>query len=220
MNVTDAVLNRVSTRAFLKTPVPEATLKRILETAQRAPSNCNVQPWDVYVVSGAAKDTLKGRLAAAVISGAPPNPDFNWQVKYDGRHKERQYGSAHALYSAMGIERSDKKGRLEAMLKNWSFFDAPHALFLTMETYLDIMGAVDLGIYVQTLCLLMEEEGISTCIQGALGQFPDPVRASLNLPDSSGILFGMSFGYADPDAPVNTCRTDRIPAAEAVTFIS
>lgn len=220
MKVTDAVLKRVSTRAFLDTPVPEAALRRLFDSAQRAPSNCNVQPWEVYVVSGAAKDRLKEQIVEAVMSGKRPNPDFNWEVKYEGRHKDRQYGSAHALYTAMGIERSDKEGRLMAMLRNWTFFDAPHALFLTMEKYLDIMGAVDLGIYIQTLCLLMEEAGISSCIQGALGQFPDPIRDYLNLPDTHGILFGMSFGYADPEAPANAARTDRVSLDEAVTFIS
>lgn len=219
MNVTDAILKRVSTRAFSDTPVPEAVMKKIFETARRAPSNCNVQPWEVYVVSGASKDQLKDRIVEAVMSGSPPNPDFNWEVKYEGRHKERQYASAHALYSSMGIERSDKSGRLTAMLRNWTFFDAPHVLFLTMEKYLDIMGAVDLGIYIQTLCLLMEEQGISSCIQGALGQFPDPVRTYLKLPDTHGVLFGMSFGYADTDAPVNTTRTDRVSLDESVRFV-
>jgi len=195
-------------------------MRQIFETAQHAPSNCNVQPWEVHVVSGEAKDQLKDRILEAVMSGNHPNPDFNWEVKYQGRHRDRQYASANALYTSMGIERSDKAGRLTAMLRNWSFFDAPHALFLTMEKYLDIMGAVDLGIYIQTLCLLMEEEGISSCIQGALGQFPDPVRKFLNLPETHGILFGMSFGYKDTEAAVNTTRTDRASLDEAVKFIS
>lgn len=220
MNVTNAVLRRVSTRAFLDTPVPKASMRRIFETAQRAPSNCNVQPWEVYVVSGAAKNQLKERIVEVVMSGRPPNPDFNWEVKYEGRHKDRQYASAYSLYTSMGIERSDKTGRMMAMLRNWNFFDAPHSLFLTMEKYLDTMGAVDLGIYIQTLCLLMEEEGISSCIQGALGQFPDPIREYLKLPETHGILFGMSFGYADSEAPVNTTRTDRVSLDDAVTFIS
>lgn len=82
------------------------------------------------------------------------------------------------------------------------------------------MGAVDMGIYAQTLSLLMLEEGISGCIQGALGQYPDPVREVLNIPEERGILFGMSFGYADENAPVNTTRTDREPLESSVVFCS
>jgi len=219
MSVSDALKKRVSVRAFLDKPVSEDTLKRIFSDAQLAPSNCNVQPWQVYVVSGEMKDRLKDSLVAAVMSGREPNPDFDWKVRYDGTHRDRQFGAANALYSSMGIERSDKQGRMMAMLRNWTFFDAPHVVFFTMEKYLNIMGAVDMGIYAQTLTLLMTEQGISSCMQGALGQFPDPVRELLNIPEATGILFGMSFGYADESAAVNTTRTERETLESSVKFL-
>jgi len=218
MSLTDLLKKRISVRAFLDKPVPEETLKKIFTEAQLSPSNCNVQPWQIYVVSGAKKDALKEKLVNAVIGGNPPNPDFNWQIRYEGIHRDRQFGSANALYSSMGIDRSDKQARLAAMLRNWSFFDAPHVLFFTMEKYLNIMGAVDMGIYAQTLTLLMIENNISSCLQGALGQFPDPVRDFLKIPEERGILFGMSFGYADEKAPINATRTDREPVEKSVCF--
>lgn len=219
MSVSDALKKRVSIRAFLDKPVPEEIMKKIFTDAQLSPSNCNVQPWQIYVVSGEKKNELKDKLVAKVMSGEAPNPDFDWKVRYEGIHKDRQFGSAHALYSSMGIERSDKDGRLLAMLRNWSFFDAPHALFFTMDKYLNIMGAVDMGIYAQSLSLLMAENGISSCMQGALGQFPDPVREMLNIPEERGILFGMSFGYADENVPVNKTRTEREPVENSVVFV-
>lgn len=218
MSIVDSLKNRVSVRAYLDKPVPEEVLRKIFADAQLSPSNCNVQPWQLYVVSGAQKDELKDKLIAVVTSGQEPNPDFNWQVRYEGIHRDRQYGSANALYSSMDIERSDKQARLLALLRNWTFFDAPHVVFFTMEKYLDIMGAVDMGIYAQTLSLLMIEQGISSCMQGALGQFPDPIRAFLRIPEDRGILFGMSFGYADPGAAVNTTRTDRESLETSVEF--
>jgi nitroreductase len=220
MTVSDALKKRVSIRAFLDKPVPDDVLRTIFTDAQHSPSNCNVQPWQVYVVSQAKKDALKDALVAAVMTGKEPNPDFDWKVRYEGIHRDRQFDSANALYSSMGIERHDKESRMMAMLRNWTFFDAPHAAFFTMEKYLNIMGAVDIGIYAQTLALLMTEKGISCCIQGALGQFPDPVREMLNIPPERGILFGMSFGYADGTAPVTTTRTDREPLDESVKFFS
>jgi nitroreductase len=153
-----------------------------------------------------------------LMSGAAPNPDFNWTPKYQGVHRERQFGSANALYTSLGIPREDKKARQMAMIRNWQFFDAPHAVFFTMDKYLDIMGAVDLGIYAQSLGLLLNEHGISNCMQGALGQFPDPVREILQLPEERGILFGMSFGYADDSADANNTRTDRADIDTAVAF--
>ncbi|GAB3105839.1 nitroreductase [Aestuariicella hydrocarbonica] len=220
MSVIDALKQRVSTRAFLDKPVAEDTLRAIFTEAQQSPSNCNVQPWQTYVVSGAKKDQLKDKLLSVLMNGAPPTPDFDWEVRYEGIHRDRQFGAANTLYTAMGIERSDKQARQMAMARNWTFFDAPHVAFFTMDKYLNIMGAVDIGIYAQTLSLLMAEHGLASCMQGALGQFPQPVREILELPEERGILFGMSFGYADETADVNRARTSREPLEASVQFLS
>ncbi|MFC3679698.1 nitroreductase [Bacterioplanoides pacificum] len=219
MALSDILNSRYSVRAFKKDAVEPAQLQEIFSLAQQAPSNCNVQPWQTYVVSGARKDELKNRLIAEVMKQQPPAPDFDWKIAYQGIHRERQFGSANALYSSMGIERDDKMKRNMAMLRNWAFFDAPHVAFFTMDKYLGIMGAVDVGIYAQTLTLLLKERGIDSCMQGALGQFPDVVRSFLELPEERGILFGMSFGYADEDAAANKTRTDRADIGDAVCFL-
>ncbi|UXD87828.1 nitroreductase family protein [Thalassolituus hydrocarboniclasticus] len=220
MSLSEILNSRYSVRAFKKDPVEQSILEEVFTAAQRAPSNCNVQPWQTYVVSGAKKDQLKNLLIGTVMKQQQPEPDFNWKVAYEGIHRERQFGSANALYSSMGIAREDKMKRNMAMLRNWAFFDAPHVAFFTMDTYLDIMGAVDVGIYAQTLTLLLKERGIDSCMQGALGQFPQPVREFLELPQGRGVLFGMSFGYADDNADANKTRTDRAALQDAVSFIS
>ncbi|WP_286267632.1 nitroreductase [Thalassotalea atypica] len=218
MSVINALEKRVSTRAFSPNEVSKELLATIFKQAQSSPSNCNVQPWQCYVVSGKTKDLLKDKLISCVVSGAKPNPDFNWLPTYEGVHRDRQFGSANTLYTAMGIAREDKQARQMAMIRNWCFFDAPHAVFFTMDKYLDIMGAVDLGIYAQSLALVMTEKGVASCMQGALGQFPDPVREVLGIPEQRGILFGMSFGYADDSAPANSAKTEREQLDNAVSF--
>ena len=219
MTVAEIIQNRTSVRAYIDKPVPEETLKEIFAQAQSSPSNCNVQPWRTYVLLGAKKDELKDKLIEEVITRMKPNPDFDWKIKYHGIHRDRQFQSAFALYDSMGIDREDKDARSVAMLRNWSFFEAPHAAFFVMEKYLGLMGAVDMGIYAQSLALLMNEKGISCCMQGALGQFPDPIRHFFNYPESQGLLFGMSFGYADKTADVNRTRTDRTELDQSVQFI-
>jgi nitroreductase len=218
-SVSEVLQQRFSVRAFKDIAVPQKMLDEIFTLAQHAPSNCNIQPCRAYVVSGAKKEQLSAELVDVVAGGKPPNPDFDWDVRYQGVHRERQFGSANALYGAMGIDRKDKERRQVAMLRNWQFFGAPHAAFFTMEKYLNITGAVDVGVYAQTLALLMAERGISSCMQGALGMFPDPARRMFDLPDEIGILFGMSFGYADGAAPANQARTDRVPLATTVRFL-
>jgi len=211
--------SRYSARGFKPDPVPQDLLDKIFAQSLKAASNCNTQPWQVMVVSGEMKDKVSNAMLAEVMSGKGPSPEFDWTVKYQGEHKDRQWGSAMALYGAMDIAREDKAARMQAMGRNWQFFGAPHGAFFTMEKYLGIMGAVDIGIYAQTLSLLLEENGIQSCMQGALGQFPGPVKELLDIPDERGILFGMSFGYAD-DHPANDCRTDRVDLEQGVTFFS
>lgn len=219
MNLTELLNSRFSVRGYKPDPVDSNVLEEVFTTAQRAASNCNVQPWQTYVVSGAKKDELKKRLIATVMQQQTPEPDFNWKVAYQDIHRERQFGAANALYSASNIKREDKMKRNMAMLRNWAFFDAPHVAFFTMDTYLGIMGAVDVGIYAQTLSLLLKERGIDSCFQGALGQFPQPLHEFLELPQGRGVLFGMSFGYIDETVDANQCRTDRAALEDAVTFI-
>jgi nitroreductase len=218
MSIEQILQQRSSCRSFSKQGVDSELLQKIFSAAQQSPSNCNVQPWQVLVVSGKKKDELKNKLIQNVMQQQKPNPDFNWNVAYTGEHRDRQFGSANALYTAMDIGREEKQKRQMAMLRNWAFFDAPHVAIFTLDKYLDIMGAVDMGIYAQTLSLLLQEQGISSCMQGALGQFPGPIRDMFELPEERGILFGMSFGYADEAADVNKARTDRAELGESVIF--
>jgi len=218
MDISHVIKQRHSVRAFTDQPVEKSLLEQIFASSQLSPSNCNVQPWHTYVVSGDAKDRLKKSLVGLLMQGVQPNPEFDWIPKYQDTHRQRQFGSANALYSSVNISREDKKARQMSMLRNWQFFDAPHVVFFTMEKYLGIMGAVDMGIYAQTLNLLLAENGISSCMQGALGQFPEPIKKQLKIEDSVGILFGMSFGYEDKDADVNNTRTDRASLDESVKF--
>jgi len=220
MSVNELLKTRSSVRGYLPKAVPEQELMEIFAAAQRSASNCNTQPWEPIVVSGEKLKILEKEILEIVMAGNMPNPDFNWGMKYAGAHKDRQWGSAMALYDSLGIERDDKQARMQAMGRNWQFFDAPHAVFFTMEKYLDIMGAVDMGIYAQNLTLLMYERGISSIMQGALGQYPGPVRKMFELPEERGILFGMSFGYADPEHPSNQCATEREALETLVRFES
>ncbi|RKZ99693.1 MAG: nitroreductase [Gammaproteobacteria bacterium] len=219
MSISELLQNRTSCRGYKNTPVSQEVLTQVFTTAQRSPSNCNVQPWNVFVVSGAKKEQLKGALIQEVLERQKPNPDFDWNISYQGQLRDRQYESAAALYSAMNIEREDKSNRQKALLRNWAFFGAPHVAIFTMDKYLTMTGAVDLGIYAQNLSLLLDEQGISSCMQGALNQFPDPLHQLLDIPSDKGVLFGMSFGYADASVDANSTKTDRVELDQAVTFI-
>ena len=220
MNVSEAVAKRRTIRGFRPDPVDPELIRQIFTQAQQAPSNCNTQPWHMTVVSGPARQRLEQALMQEIMSGKPPSPVFTpGDHKLQGIYRERQVDCAVRYYGVMGIGRKDKQARNELMARNWQFFGAPHVGFLSMPTDMGPVNAIDIGIYLQTLMLLLVEHGIDSCPQGALAFFPDPVREIAGIPEGMGIVCGISFGYADEEALINTVRMPRDDLERAVTFI-
>ncbi|MCL6417685.1 nitroreductase [Aestuariirhabdus sp. Z084] len=220
MQLTDAIHTRRTVRGFTEQTIEPALLHDIFSVAQRSPSNCNTQPWHAYIVSGERCRQLATDLYQHVSSGKAPQPDFGFMASYEGIFRERQVDCARELYQNMGIERGDKMGRMTALLENYRFFGAPHVVFLGMPRTYSTVNAVDVGIYAQTLMLLMTEQGIASCPQGALAYYPDFVRETLDISDDIGILLGISFGYENSDEPANNTRIDRAPLEQCATFIN
>jgi nitroreductase len=213
------VRERRSVRGFLDKPVPVETLKAVFELAQWAPSNCNIQPWLVYVASGATRDKIRQALLDNIMNGVPQNPDYDYPGKFEGEYRKRQVECAVAMYTEMGIARDDSGGRMRAMLRNFELFDAPHVCFIGMHKSFGTTVAIDVGMYVQTLMLAMTAHGIGSCAQGSMRYYPDLVRETFGLSEDVHILCGISFGYEDPDVPANRTRTTREPLGENVTFM-
>jgi nitroreductase len=213
------VAGRRSLRAFKPEPVSQDTLDRVFNQAQRAPSNCNTQPWIVHVASGEAIEKLRSEMSDRFMSGEM-SMDFPYDGSYDGVYKERQHGSAQALYDSVGIERSDKAGRHVQFMRNFTFFDAPHVAFLFLPEPFGLREAADLGMYAQTLMLAMTANGLGSCPQTALSFQADFVREVLGVESSNKLLFGISFGHPEQDAPANACVTDRAALGDTVTFHS
>jgi len=215
----EIVAARRSLRAFLPQAVDPVTLATIFAVAQRAPSNCNSQPWVTHVVSGDKLETLRAQMPERFMSGNF-SMDFPYAGTYHGVYKERQYGAAQALYDAVGIPREDKVARNVQFMRNFTFFDAPHVAFLFLPEPFGLREAADLGMYAQTLMLTLTAHGLGSCPQTALSFQADYVREELGLEASNKLLFGLSFGYPDWDAPANACWTDRATGTDAVTFHS
>ncbi len=218
MGLETAIRARRSVRGYLEKPVPREVLEEIFESAQRSPSNCNIQPWRVFVASGEKRNTIRARLTELASNGVPQNPDYDYSGKFDGEYRTRQVACAVAMYSAMGIGRGDTEGRKRANLRNFELFDAPHVAFICMNRAFGATVALDVGMYAQTLMLLMTAHGVSSCAQGCMRQYPDVVREEFGITDDLAVLFGISFGYEDPDVPANTAITAREPLSANVLF--
>jgi nitroreductase len=213
------VAQRRSLRAYLPQAADNETLETIFSVAQHAPSNCNTQPWLVHVASGASLQALKDEMSTRFMAG-DMSLDFPYDGVYEGVYKERQHGSAQALYDSVNITREDKAGRHQQFMRNFTFFDAPHVAFLFLPEPFGLREAADLGMYAQTLMLALTAHGMGSCPQTALSFQANFIREQLGIDASNKLVFGMSFGYPDPDAPANSCATDRAALADTVTFHS
>lgn len=214
----DIVNARRSVRGFLPKQVDQKTLETVFNLAHKAPSNCNTQPWQVYVVSGNKLEALRTALPEALMQGQY-TMDFPFDGKYQGVYQDRQYDAANQLYAALGIDRKDKEKRGEAFMDNYRFFGAPHVAFVFLPEPFGIRESADVGMFAQTLMLALTAQGLASCPQTALSFNPHVVREHLGIPDSNKLLFGISFGHEDTQNSANRCRVSRSPLNETVHFI-
>jgi nitroreductase len=214
----EAWSQRSSTRAFRPEPIPRATLVELFAAAQRAPSWCNVQPWQVYVTEPPVTGELSAAMVAAARSGMP-HAEVPFPLEYPSPYKERRIKCGAALYTSMGIAREDKASRYDAWLRNYGFFDAPHLAVVACDRRLGPYVYVDVGVWLGFVLTAAAALGIENCPMASIAAYPEPLRARLPIPETDVVLFGIALGHADPEAPANRTRTSREPIEANVTFV-
>ncbi|MEJ2881022.1 nitroreductase [Pedobacter sp. GR22-6] len=210
---------RKSCRGFLERPVADHLITSVLEDAQLAPSNCNTQPWETHIVSGEKLKELSAALLKQNEAGRF-SPDFTFDVEeYHGRYQERYFNLGKTMYEAFDVKREDKAGRKEVSDLNYKFFNAPHVVIPFMPSFGDnVRAGGDIGMYGQTFLLSLTAHGLAGIPQTALGFFAGTIKEILNVPNELKMMFGISFGYADPNAPGNSFKLGRDPISRTVTF--
>jgi nitroreductase len=211
--------SRYSCRKFLDRKVPRSTIEKILELAQKTPSWCNCQPWQITLVSGNALDGLRNKLYAYALKGHAAQPDFPFPLRYEGEYRERRKVCGVQLYQALGIAREDRAGAHHQSLENFRCFGAPHLALITTAQDLGIYGAIDCGLYVANFMLAACSFGVDSIAQAALASYPQLVRDHFELPDHRKLVCGISFGYGDTSHAIHGYRTQRAPISEAVTWV-
>ncbi|MDA3806923.1 MAG: nitroreductase [Thiomicrorhabdus sp.] len=219
MNVTQAIKQRHSTRAYLDEAVSQQQVESILESARFAPSGVNTQPWQVAIVSGQSKSSLQQQMQTAFESGEKESMDYHYYpTDWVEPYKSRRIATGTELYKALKISREDKERRIQQWQANYRAFDAPIMLLFFMDPVLETGSYLDYGMFLQNIMLLAEEEGLATCPQGALGEFPKLIKNFLNYDESLILLGGMALGYEDKEHAVNQYRTPRVEVAEFSQF--
>lgn len=212
--LSEVVNGRHSSRKFLPDkPVPADLLNEALALARRAPSNSNVQPWRLFLATGARRD----KLAAALSAQARLSPPANLGLPETFAPLRRELGAL--VYGAMGVARDDAEGRWAAQLRNFEFFGAPVAGIVCMHRDLGLPDALGVGMYLQTLLLALTERGIDSCVQVSTALYPEVAREQLGIPDDLTVLCGLCIGYADPDFAANNLSIPRDDVSENVVIL-
>ncbi|RZL91523.1 MAG: nitroreductase [Variovorax sp.] len=222
MHIQDAVVSRHSIRAFLPTPVDIETVRSVLTTAARAPSGGNLQPWHIDVLAGDAleglKQRMRARLAEGYDAGAEPAEYDVYPPSLRSPWRDRRFQVGEAMYARLGIPREDRAARLRWFARNYEFFGAPLALFCTVDRSMGPPQWSDLGMYLQTVMLLLRGEGLDSCPQECWARYPVTVRDVLKLPPERMLFCGMAIGHRDPEHSVNALVSDRAPTEEWLRF--
>lgn len=222
ISVSEAVASRRSIRRFLDRPVNLEMLRVILDKARQSPSGGNVQPWHVTVLTGQRLERLiqDTRVAMLKGQGAEPAEYEIYPAELSEPYRSRRKVNGEALFGSLGIAREDKPARQQAVARNFEFFGAPVGLFLHTPKYMGKPQWADLGIWLQTVMLLLVEAGLGSCPQEAWAHYPETVKRVAEIPDEHILYSGMAIGYPDPDAPVNSFANARAPLDESCRFLN
>lgn len=211
--------DRWSCRGFRPEPVSRETIESVLATAGKSASWCNTQPWHTLVTSGEGTERFRTALSQHAAQTEALTPDFDFPAQYSGVYLDRRRECGMQLYESVGVARGDRAASARQSLRNFEFFDAPHAAVVTTPADLGTYGAIDCGLYVGTFLLAAQSLGLGAIPQAAFAAHADFIKGYFGLSDDRKIVCGISFGYPDDQHPANGFRTTRAQAHETFDWI-
>lgn len=218
MKVSEAIKNRSSVRAFKEKPVSLDTLKTVFENAARSPSGSNLQPWRMVLLTPQKMAELNAIMEKRLAGEPHPQGDKQEYKIHPDNLKEpyrtSRYEVGEEMYALLGISRDEKPKRLEWFANNFRFFGAPAAAFCFVDKIMGPPQWSDLGMYLQSVMLLLQEEGIDTCPQECWAMYPKTIHEFCEMPDELMLFCGMAIGYKDETHPVNKLKTKRLPSSD------
>lgn len=215
--LSELIRSRHSTRSFTDRVIPRSILDEVFELAHLAPSSLNVQPWQLSVVSGAHLEGLKASMHRAFDEKLPMSlpPNLEDFARYRSLFEEQLYFSPEGF----NIPRGDTALYTQTLKQNFDFYNAPTVFIVTISKMLSPADVLSVGIYLQTLVLLLSDKGIQGCFQGSVTLWPDLVRKELGLTNDAQLLCSLAVGYEDSEEHINLFRIPKVNWTENVNFL-
>ena len=181
----------------------------------------------MYVLTGASRDALVAKVCAAHDAlAADPSLAGQYREEYDyypskwvSPYIDRRRENGWSLYGLLGIGKGDKEKMHAQHQRNFRFFDAPVGLMFTIDRVMGRGSLMDYGMFLQNIMLSARARGLHTCPQAAWNGFAKIILPHIGAGPDEMMVCGMSLGYADESAVVNTFQTTRVSAAEFTHFV-
>ena len=219
MKVAEALKQRKSVRSYLNKPVEDEKIQAILDAARHTPSGVNTQPWQVAVVTGETKKTLQEKIEATFREGDKGKADYPYYPKeWVEPFTSRRLQCGLLMYKTLEIKREDKLRQMDQWAANYRAFDAPVMLLFFMDGRMQTGSFLDYGMFLQSIMLEAVAQGLATCPQASIVDYPEIIKETLGYPADSICVAGMALGYEDTEALVNSYRTPREEVESFTTF--
>jgi nitroreductase len=221
MELQDAVLGRRSIRQFLPKPVSEEMIKDLIVKSLWSPSWGNTQPWEIVVGTGKSLAEFKEKNRAAFLEGKVSTTDIPMPQVWPDRNKLRYKALGKSVLGALAIAREDQQARADHFARMFSCFDAPAVVIFSLDkTLLLEYAMLDVGLILQTFCLLAHGKGLGTCILAAVVTYPEIVRKVFSIPETKRLVMGAALGWPDSEALVNSFERNRGDLEEFIRWVS
>jgi nitroreductase len=217
MDLTDAVRERRSFRAFKADPVPLEVLKKIMEQALRAPSWANTQPWEFVVATGKPLEAIRETFLQR--GEQEPQSEVARPSEFPEPYLSRIQAPGPGDFTPT---KADLDRRRVQGIRNYG---APAMIYVLVDQTIfyqskgiNVWCMFDCGSIVQNIMLLATNYGLGTVAQAQSVIYPDIIRSGLDIPIEKLITIGIAIGYPDRDDPANQTRTGREPLDRMVTW--
>ena len=220
MELQEAVLGRRSIRQFLPKPVPDELIKDLIAKCLWSPSWGNTQPWEIVVGTGESLAKFKKKNRDAFLEGKSATTDIPMPQAWPDRNKLRYKELGKSVLGALSIPREDQQARIDHFAWMFTLFDAPAlVIFMIDKSLLLEYAMLDVGLILQTFCLLAHDKGLGTCILAASVMYPEIAREVFSIPETKRLVMGAALGWPDTEAPVNSFKRNRGQLEEFVRWV-
>ncbi|MGY8704950.1 nitroreductase [Bradyrhizobium sp. 18BD] len=216
-SIDEIIAGRFACREFSGAPVGRGTIEQILRVARFAPSGANIQPWRVYVLAGAVKDSVSAALREAHETARDGHvSEYSYyasDLPEPYLHRRQEFG--RLFYGSLGVAQADVEARSRQTAKNYAFFGAPVGLIVTIDRRLQVGSWLDLGMFIQNVLLAAAGHGLQSCPQETFSRYHRILRPLLSIPSEQMVVCGISIGRARDET-----RGRLMPRADLAEFAS